>query len=431
MATNEATPAAGADAGHLNTEARHALPSRRAVAAARLGCIALAAGTTLLYLAALAAYFTRFRTFAHIGSPEFQEVARQNLAALGMSPEAYAGYYVLLSILFVAGCLALATLIIVRQGDEPMALFTAALLILLGPSFTYPAGAWESSLPALQRLQGVIGALSVSAIIIFFFIFPSGRFVPRPMKWLLLAVTGCLTLVALFAPDSGLDPSSWPAAAYALFLAMWILLGAASQLYRYRRLSNRLERRQTRMVAFGFVAALLISTGVVVAQALIPNVEPGTVAELAATTLALVGMALIPLSIAGAILRYNLFAIDVIIRLTLIYSLLTAVLGLLFYLAVVLAQWLFVTILEAETPVELVTVVTTLVIAALFTPLRRRIQRAIDRRFYRPQYDAQQTLARFARSARDEVNLDELAGKLLETIEETMQPAGVGLWLRR
>jgi len=405
--------------------------SNHRLAVARALCVLLAVGAMLLYAAALPAYFARFREFEHIGSAEFQEMARRNLAALGISPEAYAGYYVLLSVLFVAGCLALALLIIARRGDEPMALFTATLLILLGPSFTYPAGAWESTMPALQRLQGVIGALSVSAIIIFFFVFPDGRFVPRLMKWLLPATAGYLALAALLGPESGLDPSGWPAAAYALFLAFWIVLGAAAQIYRYRRLSNKIERRQTRMVVFGFVAALLVSTGVVVVQGLAPNVEPGTVAELAASTIALAGMALIPLSIAGAILRYNLFAIDIIIRLTLIYSVLTAVLAGLFYLAVVLAQWLFVSILDAETPVELVTVITTLAIAALFTPVRRRVQRLIDRRFYRPQYDAQQTLARFARTARDEVDLDELAERLMETIEETMQPAGVSLWLRR
>jgi hypothetical protein len=128
-----------------------------------------------------------------------------------------------------------------------------------------------------------------------------------------------------------------------------------------------------------------------------------------------------------AILRSRLFDIDIIIRRTLIYSLLTLMLGLV-YIGCIVVSRTFVAPFTGSS--ELAIVASTLAIAALFNPLRRRIQNSIDKRFYRRKYDAGKVLAAFAATARDETDLDALTAELLCVVDETMQPEFVGLWLR-
>jgi hypothetical protein len=125
-------------------------------------------------------------------------------------------------------------------------------------------------------------------------------------------------------------------------------------------------------------------------------------------------------------LRYRLFDIDIIIRKTAVYGLLTILLALVYFGSVILLQTLFGEFLGEQSTIILV--VSTLLIAALFSPVRRWLQNAIDRRFYRSKYDAQQVLARFAQVARSETDLENLSAELLTVLTETLQPQSVGLW---
>jgi len=128
-----------------------------------------------------------------------------------------------------------------------------------------------------------------------------------------------------------------------------------------------------------------------------------------------------------AILRYRLFEIDLIINRTLVYGLLTAILVLLYFGSVTALQYLFSLLTGQDNTLAIVA--STLAIAALFNPLRRRIQSFIDRRFYRRKYDAAKTLEAFGSRLRDETDLERIAEDLAKVVDETMQPSHISLWL--
>jgi hypothetical protein len=138
----------------------------------------------------------------------------------------------------------------------------------------------------------------------------------------------------------------------------------------------------------------------------------------------------IPISMGIAILRYRLYDIDIIINRTLVYGSLTAILAGVYFGSVTATQAIFQTLTSQERLPQLIVVASTLLIAALFNPLRRRIQTFIDRRFYRSRYDARKTLETFSVKLRDETDLDALNDDLVGVVRETMQPAHVSLWLR-
>jgi len=203
-----------------------------------------------------------------------------------------------------------------------------------------------------------------------------------------------------------------------------------SLVYRYRRFSSEAQRRQTRWVVFGTTLGVAgtFPLQLPVDLSLVGGDTPLTLLFLK------VGFALsfmlIPLSIGVAVLRSHLFDIDVVINRTLVYGSLTAMLALVYFGGVTATQAVLQTLTGQEKLPQLAIVVSTLLIAALFTPFRYRIQSFIDRRFYRRKYDARKTLKPFSLRLRDETDLEALNNDLVGVVRETMQPAHVSLWLR-
>jgi len=266
--------------------------------------------------------------------------------------------------------------------------------------------------------------------------FPNGRLVSRRWRWVVrLALISCVTGAALFALSPGEIPSMGvdnplgiealrPASDFleTVYLALYFFLwfaSAASLVARFKR-SGSTERQQIKWLAFAASAVPVWFLTNAPIEAAVPN--------LFQVVDALIFSALIPVAAGMAILRYRLYDIDVAINRTLVYGSLTATLVAVYFGGIVVLQRLFV-VLTGERS-TLAVVASTLVIAALFNPLRRRIQWFIDRRFYRRKYDARKTLEAFSFRLRDETDLETLNGDLVGVVRETMQPAHASLWLR-
>jgi hypothetical protein len=201
-----------------------------------------------------------------------------------------------------------------------------------------------------------------------------------------------------------------------------------SQIYRYRRVSSPAQRQQSKWVVFGLTLGVAgtFPSQLPVDLSLVGEDTPFTLLLLkVGFTLSFL---LVPLSISVAVLRSRLFDVDVLINRTLVYGSFTAMLIGFYFGGIVALQRLFVLLTGEES--TLAVVASTLMIAALFTPLRQRIQSFIDRRFYRKKYDARKTLESFSAKLRDETDLDALSEDLVGAVRETMQPAHVALWLR-
>jgi hypothetical protein len=206
----------------------------------------------------------------------------------------------------------------------------------------------------------------------------------------------------------------------AVLLVGSMVASAISVIVRARR-AGKVERQQIKWLAYGGVVT--VGTTLVAGAISIWSVT----VSIAVTNLALLGL---PIFTGIAIVRYRLYDIDFLINRTLVYGALTGTLALVYFGSVATAQAIFRAFTGQEEQPQLAVVVSTLVIAALFQPLRRRIQGFIDRRFYRKKYDAAKTLEAFSAKLRDETDLDALSDDLVEVVRETMQPAHVSLWLR-
>jgi hypothetical protein len=269
------------------------------------------------------------------------------------------------------------------------------------------------------------------------FLFPDGR--PLTRRWRPVVAVALLwpvlSMVAFLVTPGKLElhpvrenPLGIGVARYVLsasvpLLLALVVLALVSLALRYRR-SRGAERQQLRVFVLttSIVLSVLVLLGLGTNLALVGRVLAGL-----NDLLILWLIALIPISMGVAILRYRLYDFDRVVSRTLVYGALTVILGLAYAGLVLAGQALFSSFAGGS---NLAIAGSTLVVAALFLPVRSRVQRFVDRRFYRRRYDAQQTLERFGARLRDQVDLDALRGGLVEVVDETMQPAHVGVWLR-
>jgi hypothetical protein len=352
------------------------------------------------------------------------------LQDVGLSLRSYALLNVIVEKVFQLVWFAVGAIIFWRRSDDRMALLVSTFLVSCGPVTLDPTAAITliSSQPAWSLPVRSVEIVGQVCIVLFFFLFPGGRFVPRWTRWLAVAIitfdVSYLPYLDLYSRSPALESVS-----YCVFLGSVVTL-VWSQIYRYRRVSSLAQRQQTRWVVFGTALGVAgtFPFQLPVDLALVDGDTPLTLLLLR-TGFAL-SFLLVPLSIGVAVLRSRLFDVDVLINRTLVYGSLTLMLALLYFGGATLAQISFGAITGQERLPQITVVASTLAIAALFNPLRRRIQAFIDRRFYRKKYDGRKTLEAFSAKLRDETDLDALNEDLVGVVRETMQPAHISLWLR-
>ena len=283
--------------------------------------------------------------------------------------------------------------------------------------------------------------LLVLPVMFIMLLFPTGQSLSPRWKWLVYFGLGIvvvfvflITFAKVLAPNK--DPIPWSVpnpigflkpewintivAPFMILFPVWILLCAVSLFIRFRR-ARAVEREQIKWLFYA--GALFV---VFYMPSFIGNTY--SQAESFWNLLLPIGMSTFPIAIAIAILRYRLWDIDILIRRTLVYTILTAMLALVYFGLVITLEGTLRALMGGGG--QIATVISTLAIAALFTPLRRRVQEVIDRRFYRQKYNAEQALAGFADAARDETDLEALTAQVVGIVQKTVQPEQVLLWLK-
>ncbi len=386
----------------------------------RVGWVVVTATIVVLNIIALPDLYA-----APITPQELQELHR-----LGLSPMLYRILGDVVNAPFQLVSLALGLLLFLRKSNDRMALFCSLMLVTFGgaiPFFDFSTGAIEPVLAAngvVRIVALVLFGVGESSAVIFFYLFPSGRFVPRWTRWCSLLVVAYYLAVVFFPvlPSNAGGPATY-------FIPLSLVTAAVAQVYRYRRVSTPRERQQSKWAVFGFALAMAIIVAYILLGPLVPPSMRDSVVLNNLLPIFPVALSLIPIFIAIAVSRTRLWDIDTIINRALVYGSLTALLAALYAGLIVGLESIGGAVDRSAAHQPIVLVISTLVIYALFNPLRRVIQTFIDRRFYRTKYDVARTLATFEARLRSEVDLSQLSEHLMGTVEETMQPARISLWL--
>lgn len=400
----------------------------RRLTLARAIVFAVIGGALALYLLALPGLIPRLATPCANNVNQCAITPQQvaPLARLGLTPHDLAVLAAIIACACVALVVAVAAILIWRRSDDWMALFLAMTLILMPANFT---SLLMGLPPALRGLGSLASDASLLGWMLLCGLFPSGRFAPR---WLWVVVAAmALAILAPLPADASLAQALGPLAEIIGIAGLACLLG--SQIYRYHAISTLEQRQQSKWGLYGLALTIVVNQAYWQPAIWTPALQqPDSLYILLALPDSALMIAIMTIAFSVAILRYRLYDIDLLVNRTLVYGSLSLILALVYLVGVVGSQSVVARLTHAQggdqSPISIV--LTTLVIAALFQPLRRRLQITIDQRFYRRKYNAARTLASFAASLREDVNLRDLSERLLGAVDDTMQPAHASLWLR-
>lgn len=337
------------------------------------------------------------------------------LAQWGVSLDVYAIFAIALT---VATCLVwfgAAAIILWRRSDTLFLLLAATQLTTQGALNT-PTGAalMTSTRPLVWPVASTaLTTLNIVLFVVFLALFPTGRFAPRWLGWLLIPASAALIV-------SQLQPASAPTQELVIVVCLVGLI--AAQAYRYRAISSPLQRQQTRWVILGIALNIVVQFSLSILPVVVPSLTASdSLYPVLAGSLGTLTLAVAPIAFTVAVLRYRLFDLDLLLNRTLVYGSLTALLAAV-YAGSVIGLQTVVGGVTGQQDSALAIVVSTLLIAALFQPLRRRFQTFIDQRFYRRKYDAAKTLMAFSATLRSEVDLDSLCRELVDAVDASLRP---------
>lgn len=333
------------------------------------------------------------------------------------------------SIAGVLLCILLSAFLFFRKPGEKASMYVsfyllANSLLLFGPSELIEYQLVHTIGTISWRIQA---GVFVPMMIVLLLTFPNGIITPARFRWL-IPVSCLSSLLSAFAPTSELWTFSSP---MNMVSAVLIILAVGAQVYRYLRKATPVERQQMKLVVYGLVLQIFLF---VISSVFFTQIPSDDRAHLRADGLVSnflwwVALIILPVSFTMAVVRSHLWDIDVVIRRTVIYGALTITLTAVYAITVVLMQGVFQIIAGHDSPIAVV--LSTLVIASLFYPFRRRIQSIIDRRFFRSKYNAEQTLASFQQRMRGRIDLEQVEGELTTLVQATIQPEWTALWMRR
>ena len=407
--------------------------SGRLLILARVGWVIIAGSMVGLFIAAVPARINQLLTITPLGDNALTVLSTSEAAALqqhGVPLALYALYFIALEIVFAGVFCALGGLLLVRRPDEPLALFVSLALVAFGVLIPGTMRVLDTPTSGLEYPVHLVQVLGWISFFTSFHIFPDGKFVPWWTRFLviLFVIWG---IAWIFVPAA--NAFNWPLPIALLAFGAVSVFGVLAQAYRYYRVSTALERQQTKWVLLGFAGASAGTAGFAIPGVVWPILNsPGlarVIYHIAGVGFFALSLLLIPVTIEISVRRHRLWAIDPLINRVLVYSLLTVGLAGFYAVSVVLLQQILRNITGVGNDIAIV--VSTLAIAALFSPARGRIQDAIDRRFYRSKYDAAQVLARFNERIQQQIDLDELSSELTGIVQDAFEPSHVSLWLKK
>ena len=350
--------------------------------------------------------------------------------------QAFIGFFLPIALAIEIGVMLLyfltSALIFTRRSEDWLALLTAASFVAFALHIIPALNTWMGNDPIHIWIGSLAKGIGLGLAFLFLYLFPGGYYSPAWIR-LFFPIWIVWVVVWLLKPDSVLsfrDPYTISVEGFIL-LMFWWGIGIFSQIYRFVYVSGPLERQQTKTLTFGATIVLIAYCAYVPlreSMTRLPHPELAqTVFQLVAPYVFLILIGAIPITITFSILRYRLWDIDLLIRRTLIYTILSVNLLVIYLLLVVSLQVLFSGWMEGLPNYALAG--TTLAVVVLVNPLRRRIQDSIDRRFYRNKYNADKALESFAALARNEADIHRLTSSLVAVVQEVLQPEQISLWL--